>query len=213
MFLLNDYLDLVTSQHRTKPKYTAMLSEVFQMYVDLASAFEDINFRMNIETAVGDQLDKIGEYIGQTRKLDVELVGVSDELNDDDYRFLLKSKIAQNKWNGTIEQLYEIWEQMFPDISLVVYDNQDMTCSLLIVGTMSNVQIQLFNLNFLVPKPCGVKYNYIFVTRTLFGYNFDNEQVSGYNVGYWEGDYKLFAIDVDNVSSELFGGVDAGEWA
>lgn len=213
MFLLSDYLDLITSQHRTKPKYISMLRKVFQMYIDLASSFEDINFRINIETAEGDQLDKIGEYVGQSRNLNAELVGASNVLNDEDYRFLLKSKVTQNKWNGTIEQLYEIWQLMFPDISLVVYDNQDMTCSLFISGTMSNIQTQLFALNLLVPKPCGVKYNYVFSTRTLFGYNLNNEQVSGYNIGYWVGSFRLFAIDVDNESSELFAGIDAGEWA
>lgn len=213
MLLVNNYLNLITSEHRMKPKYVSMLENVFEMYSDESSALDDVNYRMDIDDAIGDQLDILGEYIGQSRVLNVEITGASSTLGDEDYRFLLKSKIAQNNWKGTIEELYDIWEEMFPDIELIVYDNQDMTCTLLIIGSMTSIQIQLLLLDFLIPKPCGVKYNYTFVSRTLFAYDLDNERYAGYNTGYWEGDFTLFAFDIASGDSVVFDGLDLGSWS
>ncbi len=61
------YLSLVSSQHKDKPKYLTVLEIALQPLVDtqnLALAQQTI---FDLDTAVGDQLDKTGEWIGLTR--------------------------------------------------------------------------------------------------------------------------------------------------
>ena len=52
-------------------------------------------------------------------------------------------------------------------------------------------------------------WEYSFVTKTLFAYNKNDSQFSGYNIGYWQGQFKLFAFDMD---STVFKGWDQGHW-
>lgn len=206
----SDYLSLITSQHRGKPKYVETVQSFLDKVGDVTVCLANFEFNFNLDTAVGNQLDIIGELVGAKRKLDFVPSGAtSNNLNDDDFRFLIKSKISQNTWDGTTEGLNRIWSTMFPESVLVVYDNQDLTCNLLLMTSLSSIQIELLLNDMLLPKPAGVTYNYSFITKTLFSYNKDDSQYGGYNEGYWQGDFKLFAFDMD---AEVFKGWDIGEW-
>ena len=41
-------------------------------------------------------------------------------------------------------------------------------------------------------------------------YNLDTSQYGGYNKGYWEGDFKIFAFDME---STIFAGWEEADWA
>lgn len=208
---ITSYLDLITSQHRLKPKYIETVTKLIEKLEDGIVCVETFDFNFSIDTATGNQLDIVGEIIGCSRKLGFTPSDSSSSvLDDDDYRFLIKSKIAQNTWDGTTECLENLWSDMFPDSTLIIYDNQDMTCSMLLMSSLSAIQIDMLQNNLLLPKPDGVTYSYSFVTKTLFAYNKNDSQFSGYNIGYWQGQFKLFAFDMD---STVFKGWDQGEWA
>lgn len=209
MATLINYLNSITSEHRTKPKYIEMISKTLQPYIDIEEVANSFSYYLNLDRAFGNELDIIGEYVGASRELNFQPESSSAKLSDDDYRFLIKSKIAQNNWNGTIEGLNEIWNMMFPDSKLMIYDNQDMTTTLLLIANLSSIQIEMLLNGLLLPRPAGVQYNFTFVTKILFSYNLDNTQYSGYNKGYWEGDFKLFSLDMSN---DIFDGFDEADW-
>jgi hypothetical protein len=86
-------------------------------------------------------------------------------LPDDAYRQILKFKIIQNLWKGTINELYEAWEKVFASdgLTLDIIDNQDMTAEFIITGSVIPVTVQYILLgNYLPLKPSGVYVDYTF---------------------------------------------------
>lgn len=159
---IDSYLDNITSQHRDKPKYISWLSKnlniIDHAYMMLKSM--DINF--DIDYAIGQQLDTLGKMVGRERTLNFQpLNGHNPVLDDDTYRLVLKAKVAMNSWNGTIPQIYEIWDNIFKDIGLQIQDNQDMSFNAYITGYVNQIRQDLIQHNYIVPKPEGVKVNYI----------------------------------------------------
>uniref|UniRef100_A0A6M3MBM3 Tail protein n=1 Tax=viral metagenome TaxID=1070528 RepID=A0A6M3MBM3_9ZZZZ len=86
-------------------------------------------------------------------------------LPNDAYRQILKFKIIQNSWKGTIPELYAVWDVIFSaeGLTLSVVDNQDMTADITITGAAIPATIQyILQENFVPLKPAGVAINYIF---------------------------------------------------
>lgn len=207
------YLNLVTSEHRLKPKYIQMLTDTFDMYTDLANNTGEISTLFDIDAAYGNELDIIGEILGQSRQLTFDLDNGTSILSDEDYRFLLKSAIVQNSWKGSVEEIYDIWNEIFPGVLLTIYDNQDMTCTLFFSGALEEVRYELLIHDLLLPKPVGVQYTYSYIGQKWFSYNMDDTFHAGYNEGYWNGGLvKIFAFDYDNDSSGFLAGLDVGVW-
>ncbi|RKN74993.1 DUF2612 domain-containing protein [Paenibacillus ginsengarvi] len=151
-----EYLDLVTSQHRVQVNFMAWLERSLTLLDDCKAASEDISFAFDLDNAAGVQLDIIGEQVGRSRALGFQLSTGSSRLDDEDYRSILKAKIAQNSWNGTIPQIYQIWDTLFPDIPLQIIDNQNMTMDVIVSGSFGPVLTELVTAGLIVPKPMGV---------------------------------------------------------
>ena len=86
-------------------------------------------------------------------------------LPDDAYRQILKFKIIQNSWKGTIPELYATWEVIFSveGLTLSIVDNQNMTANITITGNTIPAAIQYILQENLLPfKPAGVAINYTF---------------------------------------------------
>lgn len=208
------YLNLITSEHRDKPKYIAMLTGIFDQFVNNANQMDAIKNGLDPNIATGKQLDILGEYIGQSRQLTVDIEGLDSKLNDEDYRFLLKARIIQSFWDGTTEGIYDLWGSLFGDVDFILIDNQDMSCSFNIspVG-MTAIQTEMIAANMIIPKPAGVRYNYEFLSRVFFSYDLNTDYYKGYDLGYWNGVFLSFALDVSNDESSILAGLDLGEWS
>jgi hypothetical protein len=214
MASLNDtsyYTGLITSEHQ-KTKFIAMLA-AYLAKLDMAELLESFDSEFDIETAIGAQLDILGELIGQGRMVNFEPSdGSGAKLSDYNYRFLLKGKIIRNMWNGTMESLIELLDFMFPsttetrvyyntaclgvsqkktytkkiyNFEIAVVDNQDMTMSIYFKGNIPSLYKELVENGYIIPKPQGVGINYTFINHIIFGYDYNSETVSGYDRGYW----------------------------
>lgn len=187
-FKIDDYLGCITSQHRDKPKYIELVSATLQPLLDLNLCLSQFEYNFDINFAVGKQLDVLGDIFGASRIVDFELIDGTNRLEDDDYRMLIKSKMAQNHWDGTTEGLYAIWNSMFPDIKLTLIDNQDMTCIVVVdAEEITANQIRLLMNSKLIPRPVGVEYSYIFADRIVFAFDMDTLLFKGWDLGYWGG--------------------------
>lgn len=156
---IQSYLDLITSQHKTKPNFNAWLSAPLAKVYDGLSAANSINAAFDIDSAVGSQLDIIGQIVGRSRSLPFQPGdGSSPTLSDTNYQIALKAKIAQNQWDGTIPEIYNIWNNLFSDISINIVDNQNMTMSVLIYtnGLIDPVITEMLSLGYIIPKPAGI---------------------------------------------------------
>jgi hypothetical protein len=86
-------------------------------------------------------------------------------LPDDAYRQLLKFKIIQNCWKGTIPELYTAWNNIFASdgLTLSIVDNQNMTAEITVSGAIIPAAVQYILLGNYIPlKPAGVYISFIF---------------------------------------------------
>ncbi|WNF07279.1 DUF2612 domain-containing protein [Brevibacillus borstelensis] len=157
---IEPYLNLVTSQHYNKVKFMSWLSAVLQKVDDVLEVTNAIPEAFDVNKAVGVQLDTVGELVGRSRYLPFQLTdGSSPVLDDTNYRIALKAKIAQNQWDGTLPQIYDVWNSLFPNAQLIIKDNQDMTMDAKIRGDLGLQSVTLVTVGYIIPKPSGVRLN------------------------------------------------------
>jgi len=133
--MLQDYLDLFPSPGNSKPLFMDWESANLKPIVDLQDFLNQIPSDFDLQTAVGVQLDIIGQLIGQPRTVDFTPEGgVSPVMNDDNYRLILLAKILKNNWKGTKQEIYDFWKTYFPKYAILIDDNQDMSMNAIIFG-------------------------------------------------------------------------------
>ena len=159
---IDKYLDNITSQHRDKPKFIAWLSSSLNIIDHAYIMTKNMDNDFDLDNAIGKQLDILGQIIGRKRTLTFQpLNGHNPVLDDETYKLVLKAKVAMNMWDGKIESAYEIWNNIFDDIGLQLQDNQDMSLTAYITGYVNQIWQDLIQHGYIVPKPEGVRINYI----------------------------------------------------
>lgn len=182
------YLAAITSQHRRRPKFAALVAAITAPLADLQETLEDLRQAFDLATAVGLQLDQVGQWVGLSRHLQLPLEGVYfawDEdgvgwaegvwrgpfdpdsgliaLPDDVYRQLLRARVAANAWDGTRDGAYAAWETAFADEGslIVLQDNQDMSIGIGIAGLAPSRVLERLLVGGALPlKPAGVRVAY-----------------------------------------------------
>lgn len=215
MKTVQDYLDLVTSEHSNKPKFMAMIAIHAAISVQIQTVLESMIPLFDLDTPpVGDQLDIIGQWVGVTRDVNIPITGIFfswddvvatgwelgiwkgdnnsnsiTTLPDPQYLTLIKARIAANHWDGTTEGAYAIWSVLFPNITLLIQDQQDMSFYVAIVGqVLDSLTLALLTGGYLPLKPEGVHINGYIVpvdTNPLFGWDIDNSSIQGWDSGSW----------------------------
>jgi hypothetical protein len=211
-----DYSGLITSEHRDKPRFMATVEALTNPALDMQLACQDMISGFNLDVAVGKQLDIDGEWVGISRRIPIPLEnvyfswdatpllgwdsgvwqGLFDpdsglaELGDEDYRQLIRAKIAANAWDGTMEGAERIWGIVFAGAqTIIVQDNQDMTMTLGFVGNPLNaVQRALLEGGYFPLKPSGVRIRFYAIpidTGPLFAWDADSPELQGWDTGRW----------------------------
>ena len=188
MITAEKYISLITNEHQDKPKFEATLRIWVDVYVHLKNLLAKMPADFDIDIAIGAQLDILGIWIGQSRKISLPIEdvyftwddkvitgwdnglwkGIGDpddfiiDLPDDLYRRLLKSKIASNNWTGDTEGMYNIIDQVFTTSPpILITDNQDKTYTITIPsGQISNLELALLTEGYIVIKQAGMRVIY-----------------------------------------------------
>lgn len=161
-----DYIDLIIPEHSDKEKYLAVIGLHAQAAADVINLLNSLPGLFDIDTAVGEQLDFVGQWIGRTRFLETPLTGVYFSLDipgqgldesiwwepynpstllvrlpDNQYRLLLYGVRAANSWDGTIPGAYTALNTLFQPlgITVLIQDTEDMLIafSLFVPGNVS----------------------------------------------------------------------------
>ena len=186
MALYEGYLGLITSEHRIRPKDIAMVKKLIESTDSIMELSLTLPSYFDIDSAVGKQLDTLGEQLGKSRVMPFNsITGNSSILTDDLYRILLKATIAKFNWQGGIEELYKYWDQLLPDIKISIRDNQDMTIDITLVGVKNEQLKEMILLGYIIPKPQGVRLNMQVSANPVFAYDLDNSSFAGYEKGEW----------------------------
>ena len=131
-----DYSTLFPGSVQEKPKFMALAAAVLRQATDLITLAQSIAPGFSVGSAVGVQLDAIGESFGMERQ---------DGWSDTTYRTVLLRKLKRNTWdgtNGTALQYLEAGETL--------NDNSDGTVSVHAPGLPLPAEE-------LLPVPIGVK--------------------------------------------------------
>ena len=161
--MIADYLNMISSEHRGQPKYIAMLTAYLRKLQDAQMVLEAFDLHFDLNEAIGAQLDKLGEIVGRSRILAFQPESRSALLDDDNYRLIIKAKILQNQWDGTIEDMASLFKQVFPDMQLAIIDNQNMSMEIQVTGLRDDLQLQMLNNGYVIPKPEGVRIKIPFI--------------------------------------------------
>jgi len=185
------YLSKITSEHANKPMFSALVAALVQASVDQQNVLQNFAALFDVDNAVGDQLDKIGQWVGVSRNLPVAIHGVST-LDDPTYRVLVKLFIAMNSWDGTVPGIYEIWDAILAPTygAILVQDNQDMTMLVVLLTPPTAVLILGILLGgYFLLRPAGVGIVGFFEPsvpdQPIFGFDVENATISGFDVGNW----------------------------
>ncbi|RQV01111.1 DUF2612 domain-containing protein [Burkholderia cenocepacia] len=212
---LDDYTELITSEHQPRPKFMAVVEALVSPLVDQMNLLEGMPARFDLDAAIGDQLDVDGQWIGIARQINTPLVGVYfsfdvdglgfDQgvwkgpydpdtglvlLDDVTYLMVLRAKIAANHWDGTPDTAASILESLAPPGTLVfIQDNCDMSITIGVAGKQPTaLYAALLQKGFLALKPEGVRINYAFASvdgTPLFGFDSENQYIAGFDSGSW----------------------------
>lgn len=113
------------------------------------------NLIVGTATAVGDQLDVLGKYVGVSRTGQGFTSQIT--LNDADFLQLIRMAIIKNAAGSSLSIIQDFIQQFFPG-EMLVFDDQLMHMSYLISdGVGSEDLIQLFVTEGLLPKPMTVQ--------------------------------------------------------
>lgn len=214
-FRTDQYLALVTSEHSQRPKFMASILASIQGLADLQDNCSNLSSLFDIDTAVGDQLDKLGQWVGVSRNVAVPIAnvyfswGVANQgwgqgawfspfdsvaglvrLPDESYRTLIRATIARNVWDGTVPSIYKIWGLVFAlaQFQLLVQDNQDMSMTIIMLttGSIDAITLALITGGAIVPRPAGVRITgYTQAMAPIFGWGSNSNLVAGWGVGSW----------------------------
>lgn len=154
---MSKYTDLITNYHANKPKFVDHIDLSTRPLVDVGTAINGLITAFDIDTAVGNQLDILGLWIGRKRRVSTPISGVyfswdTDrlgwdqgnwqgpydpddgfmDLSDEIYRLVLKVKIAINHWDGQNDTIKDFIDTALEDsgLRMAIVDNQDMSISI-----------------------------------------------------------------------------------
>lgn len=214
---VNTYIALLAAEHVDKPKFVATVTGLVQPMVDLINLLQSIPDKFDLDLAVGVQLDIVGLWVGVTRfvsvaipnvffSFDTENLGFDQgtwfapgdstsglvTLPDDAYRTLLRARIANNQWDGTIPSAYAIFDALFAGTgqNILIQDLGGMHMLLALTGPIPDALTKaMFVSGLLNVKPAGVRIDK-YVTPTVpstpfFGFDVQNSSIAGFDTGAW----------------------------
>jgi hypothetical protein len=218
---LSDYIGLITSWHSDKPRFVNTVAVLVQPLIDAQDMLARLTADFDLDTAIGVQLDMVGQWIGRTRYVDQPITGVffsfdlpADRvgfdqgiwigpydptdaitaLDDETYRSVLKLQAIANHWDGTLSSIADQMDAVFPGIA--IQDKGDtptglMAMDVLIPAALINSLLLAVLEQDFPIKPSGVLTNFIETTVTT---------------------QPIFAFDVPFVTDGLLGGFDQAAW-
>lgn len=173
------YSNLLIMQYHNKPKAKATIEATVGLLPD-DLIMEVIN-GFDIETAVGKQLDILGEYVGVDRYYLVD--NHAELLNDEDYKILIKLKAISNTSDLSHKSLEESLYNFFGNsVRMDSAGNMEMTY---FVPKNKTPIIQAAIQKEVLPRPMGVRCSYIIeYDKRFFGFCTYQNQTAVYKTGF-----------------------------
>lgn len=203
-----DYTQLITSEHK-KPKFIALVNKLTNAMNSNAQLLTNLmNTTFDVDSAQGQQLDYIGQWVGLSRFINPAINSVffswddpnygwdigywQDQystngitsLPDPEYRAILKAKIGMNAWDGDIPDALFLLQSTLPNNGFFIQDNQDMSMTMGVTGTIPPLIQALITRGYFDLRPAGVSISHQ-TSTTFFGWDTNTGNISGWDTGSW----------------------------
>lgn len=179
------YFNRIYAQYRTKTKAVKWYEIIKKLADSLASPIWLARKSYEIDSASGDRLDVIGRIVVASRNFTAlpelfpglfdltdgsefgdddamfsELTVANDAIMSDDlYRLVIKSKIAKNNGDATIEGILDAAALLIPRATnLRLIDNDNGEFGIEYSGTMTNLEKWALTNGDLLPRPQGITF-------------------------------------------------------
>lgn len=213
---ITPYTGLITSAHADKPRFTALVAALVQPLADIQSLVGSLPGAFDLDAAVGQQLDMVGQWVGVTRNLKTPITGVffsfdtagvgfdqgiwwtpytpSDGLEalpDEQYRLLLRARILDNNWDGSLAQAYAIYDALFADSPYTPFieDYGNLSMAIGLAGQVPDaLTLAMLTQGLLNARPAGVRITYYYTSSAnapIFAFDISNSIFAGFDTGAW----------------------------
>ena len=213
---IDQYKQLLILQYSDKEKAVAEINVLIRTWSKVFDLFNSFFDEFDIDQAFGDRLDIIGRIVGVNRIVEDGILkkyfgfsGITNaltfgkgtffdlfkdaiytdtELNDTQFRFFIKAKIAKNTTSAYMVNddrisLQKTIRFLFSDRAFII-DRQDMTLDLYVDVDFPAEDFLLLTVLNLLPKPQGVRYSQFFSYSAsgTFGFS-SNPNAVGFGAG------------------------------
>ncbi|OBW92971.1 DUF2612 domain-containing protein [Gallibacterium salpingitidis] len=186
-----DFIDTTLShqlsQFRYSPNLTALITLLLSPYATLQHTLKQMLLERHIDTAIGKQLDGVGDIVGMPRPFtkmngewyfgftgqskakpfsqapirDLALQTTSKQVSympDDTYRRLIKWKVVANNSHGTVEDVIEACKALFLAEQVHIQEKNDAEIKISITRAIKNKFDAIEDSpNQWIPAAAGVK--------------------------------------------------------
>lgn len=157
----------------------------------IAAFWQDFNRDfLNIRTCGEHGLALWGRILRTARPVYTDESGNMQTFSDDQYRLVLQARIYLLTFDGSVRALNEFFKLLFPDLTVQIIDNYDMTVQILIDGELPDMYKVLFEKPFVdtfLPRPTGVQYivGDKAEIKDVFGFDTgtDDDAITGFDQG------------------------------
>lgn len=173
------YSNLLILEYHDKPKAKATIEASVGLLPD--DLIQEVSNGFNLDTAVGKQLDVLGQYIGTDRYFSDE--GDLTALSDDDYRMILKLKIISNNGDMSHKTLDEALYKFFGE-TVRMDSSGNMEMEYFVPASLEPI-IKAAIQKEVLPRPMGVNAGYIKEDdRIFFAFCTYSDQTAVYRTGF-----------------------------
>ena len=135
----------------------------------------------NIDTANTFGLSVWGAFLGVGRP-SYEDGGVIIDFNDEQYRRVLKGRVMLMMSNGSVSSINKYLNYLFPNKPVFCIDYYDMSMNIVFYYTPTAEEMAVIQMDGFLPRPAGVKVNYVIVPPDeVFG--FDGQELANFDNG------------------------------
>lgn len=176
-------------QYQNDEQFLAWVNALISPLESLKRFLLDTDRVFNIDTADGWWLDRLGGLIDIQRKFTINIMGtdMTYDLDDGNYRKLIKAKIAKIFFRGTMQDCIDSIEYITGSdkFALVEAPNgESMTLGVAFNAPISGFEQDLILYSELSPRPMATRY-FVNVFDT-YAFAFDDSTFTQFPYGYWD---------------------------
>lgn len=199
--IAKQYVELLIIQYQDQEKARQHIESNALALLSNGILF-DIRDAFDIETAVGVQLDILGKYIGIDRSGEQQTIStITQILDDDNYRFVLKLRIIQNNINHSESAIDTAVNNAFEGKLIPSGSDGDMLMTYIVDDDILT-SAQIAFKKGVLPKPLAVSLGFLIkkpATQKFFGFSFGgtiNDFIAGFEIDGDEGGKALLQEDL-----------------